>query len=264
MIRKSDNLQYHGVRYGNVRAGVSPAGDFGVKYHSSGIFKKEYKANPENFIVKFRWTFPNVQSALLWESKVNGRLIHRPNWANIMASKGCADVGKLKERREAACMQRYGVSHNFMLQSVRDKKDATMISRYGVKNAGSSPIIRKKVVKTSLEKFGVECSFQSELVKEKSKKSLIERYGVDSPGKSPLIREKIRQTNLKNSGCEYSFQRVDVIQKIHDKRKEMYLKLAKMNTVEFYIYLSTIAQHKSVQSQKKSQREIGIKLLETT
>ena len=261
LTRKSDGLQYHGVRHGNVRLGLPPLLDLGNKYFSSGIFKSEFKSNPDNFFVKIRWSFPSIESAILHESIVNKKLIHRKNWANIAVGKGCSDVEKLKVRREAAMMKKYNVSHNFMIKSVRDKKDETMINRYGVKNAGSSQVIRKKVIQTSLEKFGVECSFQSESVKEKSKKSLMDRYGVDNPNKSPLIREKIKQTNLKNFGCEHGFQRAEVIQKIKNKRTDMYIKFAKMSEIEFNNYLTSISQNKSVQNQKKSQRLKGIKLL---
>jgi hypothetical protein len=43
ITRKSDGLQYHGVRYGNVRLGLSALEDFGYKYFSSGVFKAAYK-----------------------------------------------------------------------------------------------------------------------------------------------------------------------------------------------------------------------------
>ena len=43
----------------------------------------------------------------------------------------------------------------------------------------------------------------------------------------------------------------------------MYIKFANMNEEEFIQYLSTLSQHKAVQNQKKSQRKIGMKLLET-
>lgn len=264
ITRISDGLQYHGVRYRNIKTGISPINDLGKRYFTSGIFKKDFRSTPSNFSTKIRWTFSSIEDALLWESLVNRRLMHRKTWANAAIGKGCADVGKLKERREAACMKKYGVPHVMMVKEIRNNLEKSIVKLYGVKNVGSSPVIRKKVIETSLKKFGVECSFQSGEVKEKIKNSMLNRFGVDNPNKSPIVREKTKQTNLKNFGCEYGFQRTDVIQKIHDRRKEMYVKLAKMDGGEFSKYLSKISQHIAVQNQKKSQRNIGIKILETT
>ena len=43
--RKSDRMQYYGVRYANK---VSPEEDLGKKYFSSGKFKKEFKKSNKN------------------------------------------------------------------------------------------------------------------------------------------------------------------------------------------------------------------------
>ena len=262
ITRKLDGLQYHGVRWGNIRLGLSAVNDLGKKYFSSGIFKKEYKQNPAAFIVKLRWTFNSTVDSMTWESKVNGRIIHRSTWANIAIGKGSADIEKMKRQREFAFMEKYGVNHNFLIESVRKGRDDTIEKIYGVRNVGASKIIRKKVIETSKEKFGVECTFQAPSVKEKIKKSLIKNFGVDNPLKSEEIREKMKQNCIKNFGCEYNFQRPDVKNKINNKRIDMYIKLGKMSNVEFSDYLNSISQKKSVQNQKKTQREKGVKLLE--
>lgn len=264
LVRKSDGLQYHGVRWGNLKNQLSPIDDFGKKYFSSGIFKKEYKQNPSDFEVILRWTFQSKQDALLWEAKVNSRLIHRKKWANVAIGKGCADSEKMKRRREDSLIKKYGVSHNFLINSVRNKRDATIEQTYGVRNVGSSPAIREKVVQTTRKKYGVNCSFQSEEVKEKIKNSMIKNFGVDNPRKSKDICEKMKQNSIKNFGCEYSFQREDVKKKIKRRRTEMYIKFGKMTDEEFSKYLKTISQEKSVQNQKKTQRLKGIKILEET
>lgn len=264
ITRKSDGLQYHGVRWGNLRLNLSATDDFGKKYFSSGIFKQEYKHNPDNFRVAFRWTFQTKQDAMLWESKVNKRLIHKKKWANIAIGKGSTDAEKMKSQREKALMKKYGVVHNFFIDSVRSKRDDTIEEIYGVRNVGASPVIRAKVIETTNKKYGVNCSFQSEEVKKKIKKSMIEKFGVDNPQKSKVIREKIKQNSIQNFGCEYSFQRKDVKKKIEHKRVEMYIKFGKMTDDEFSKYLGTISQKKSVQNQKKTQRVKGIKLLEET
>lgn len=47
--RKSDGIQYHGIRIHNIKLGISPNNDLGIRYFSSGKFKKEFKLNPQNF-----------------------------------------------------------------------------------------------------------------------------------------------------------------------------------------------------------------------
>lgn len=262
IVRKSDGLQYHGVRWANIKMGLSPIEDFGKKYYSSGMFKKEYKKNPEKFEVVLRWTFDTKQDALLWESRVNKKLIHKSKWANIAVGKGSADSEKMNKRREETLLKRYGVNHNFLIDSVRIKRDNTIEKIYGVRNVGESPEIRQKVIDTTKKKFGVECSFQSEKVKKKIKTSMIKNYGVDNPRKSKVICEKMRQNSIKKFGCEHTFQRNDVKYKILKKREEMYIKLAKMTELEFLNYLKTISQEKSVQNQKITQRNKGTKILE--
>lgn len=261
LIRKSDGKQYHGVRWGNVRLGLSPKADFGLRYFSSGIFKREYKKNPENFTAKLRWTFPTIEQSILWESAVNARLMHRSNWENAAIGKCCADVGKLKFRRAAAFLTKYGVDHNFKVKSIRDKRDATIEQLYGVKNVGASPIIRRKVEETSIKKFGVTCSFQSEEVKEKIRAPLQKKFGVDNPRKSAEVQKKMNRNCQEKFGVEFGFQRPDVKEKIAERRLEMYIRLAKMSSEDFDKYLSTISPQLSVQNQKKSQRTKGLKIL---
>lgn len=261
ITRKSDGMQYHGVRYGNVNKGLTPEQDLGNSYFSSGLMREEYKKNPENFIVKIRWTFPDKNMALIWESMVNAKLIHRGSWANVSIGKGCSDTDKMNKRREISLLKKYGVKHNMHIKSSRDALKKTVMELYGVENVGQSPAIRKKVIETVKKRLGVECSFQAEVVKAKSRLTLLERFGVDNPNKSPIVRKKTRATNLKHFGCEHGFQRSDVKEKIANKRKEMYITLAKMTELEFSSYLLSISQHKAVQSQKKSQRNIGIGML---
>lgn len=262
LMRKSDGKQYHGVRWGNVRLGLSPILDFGHRYFSSGIFKTEYKRFPDNFAATLRWTFPTVESAILWESTVNSRLIHRANWENAAIGKGSSDIEKMRVRRESSCLNKYGVNHNFKVPSIRDKRNATIEKLYGVKNVGSSPIIRKKVEETSIEKFGVPCSFQSETIKRKIRSTLLKKFGVDNPLKSASVQQKMRKNCMRDFGVMFGFQRSDVKEKIAGRRIEMYIRLAKMTSIDFDTYLSTLSPKKCVQNQKKSQRLMGIKILE--
>jgi len=84
IIRKSDNMKYHGVRYGNIRLGLSPKEDFGKKYFgsSAGSFCSEFKSNPKNYIFKLLWTFNKVDEAIHHEKKINKKIYKHKDWIN--------------------------------------------------------------------------------------------------------------------------------------------------------------------------------------
>jgi hypothetical protein len=117
--------------------------------------------------VKLRWTFSDHKDAVLWESKVNGRILHRKSWANAAIGKGCVDIYKIKLHREMYFVAKYGVNHNFKIKSVVEKR--RHYNEFVWCKNGSSPEIRNKVENTNLKKFGVKCSLQSNVAKENQK-----------------------------------------------------------------------------------------------
>lgn len=258
--RKSDGLQYYGSRYANVSMGISPIDDFGKRYYSSGKFKTEFSLNPSNFEVKICNTFDSVEECVGHELKVVSKIYKRPSWINANRNH-FPTTDDLSIPRKKSMLLKYGVDHNFKLEKVKTNKKLTFLKNYGVDNPTKSPIVMDRVKKTNLEKFGVEWSGQSDLVKGKIKSAWIKKYGVDNPLKSSSVMDKVKKTNLERYGVEYTCQSVNVINKIHEKRKAMYLRFANMNDREFQQYLLTISQHPSVQSQKKSQRNKGVELL---
>lgn len=257
--RKSDGLQYHGVRIHNVKLYKTPIEDFGFYYFTSGKFKKEFKENPSNFEWKLKWTFDTNDEALLYETKINEKLFKKSTWVNSCGK--YIPVESAKIGREKTFLIKYGVNHNSQIPWVKDKKQKTFMNKYGVNNPTKSPIIMEKMKQTNLKRFGVEWSGQNKELKKKIKNTFIKNYGVDNPLKNDTIKQKLINTNLKKYGVKYTFQYKDVIDKIHQKRKEMYIHLAKMKNEEFSLYLKSISQHPSVQSQKKSQRLKGVEIM---
>jgi hypothetical protein len=78
-------------------------------------------------------------------------------------------------------------------QCTVEKREQTMLERYGVRSALHSKDIKEKKNKTCLDKYGVEHSFSSDQVKQKCKDTLLEKYGVEcslSLQKVKEIREK--------------------------------------------------------------------------
>lgn len=261
LTRLSDGLQYHGVRWGNVRKSRAPENDLGKLYFSSGMFKKEYKKDPSKFGVRLRWTFSSINDAVMWESRVNAKIIHRTSWANIAVGKSNSDPIKMNSCREKSLMAKYGVRHNFLIPEVTQRIKENLRVKYGCDNPGQSPIIRSRVIETNVLKYGVEYTFQSTDVRTKIKASLLQKFGVDNPRKSVVVQEQMKRKCLSEFGVEHTFQRADVIGKIHHARHEMYIKLAKMSDGEFSDYLAGISPKKCVQNQKRSQRKIGTEIL---
>lgn len=82
LTRKSDNMKYVGVRYGNVKKNLTPAEDFGKVYFTSGRLEKDFKANPENYTFKIKRVFSDISEMFEWERKIALRIYKRPDWAN--------------------------------------------------------------------------------------------------------------------------------------------------------------------------------------
>lgn len=85
--RKSDGLQYFGVRWKNfTKYKRTPIEDFGVYYFSShSILKKEFKLKPGNFESRIVSTFNTVEEARDYEYRFNKKIIKNKNWLNIQA-----------------------------------------------------------------------------------------------------------------------------------------------------------------------------------
>lgn len=97
----------------------------------------------------------------------------------------------IKEARKKSsldtCQKRYGVSHTSKIKGVVEKRQKTIIDRYG------------KDYNLTKE------------VQNKKKQTCFEKYGVEHPNKSQKVKDKIKNTNLKKYGVENQFQRKENI-----------------------------------------------------
>lgn len=255
--RKSDGVQYHGVRINNVKQNRTPEEDFAYYYFSSGKFKYEFKTFPYNFYWKLCWTFDSLQDALDYETKINEKIYKRQKWINSFGKYIPVESSKIS--REKTLMANYGVNHNFKISTVQENRKTTFIKKYGVVNPSQSSIIKQKKKSTMNRRYGVNCTF--DMID--SRQCMVRKYGVSSPLKLEIFRKKQQQTNLNKYGVPYTFQSEKIIQKLHQHRKEMYIRLAKMTNDEFLKYLGTISSNLSVQNQKIAQRIKGMEILKT-
>lgn len=80
---KPTGFLYHGIRYSNISNNRTPYEDLGKYYFGSSVsFKsifnlKKFKQSPEDYEYKLCWTFNSVEDALIYEERVNKRIIQR-------------------------------------------------------------------------------------------------------------------------------------------------------------------------------------------
>ena len=105
-----------------------------------------------------------------------------------------------KEKTESTCLEKYGVSHFFKLNSIKEKKIETCLKNYGVENPSQSNIIKEKKIETCLKNFNVEYPMQSHQIKEKTKENNLKKYGAENCSQREEIKQKKKNTMMKNHG----------------------------------------------------------------
>lgn len=95
---------------------------------------------------------------------------------NSVVLKRCEKKGKLP-----CCSNTCGIKHSYSLRGniVREKREKTMLERFGVSHAAQSDYIKEKIKKTNLIRHGVEYPTQSTDILEKRKANNLSRYGVE-------------------------------------------------------------------------------------
>lgn len=88
----------------------------------------------------------------------------------------------------------------------KQRREATMIERYGVPYALQSEIFQDKLKETNLERYGVEHAAQSEDIKKKTKRFFEAKYGVTTPFKMQDFQEKASKTCLDKYGVKFQSQ----------------------------------------------------------
>ena len=123
----------------------------------------------------------------------------------------------IKENLINYFLDTYGVDNTSKLQSNKDKREDTMMKRFGVKTNIILPETHKKAVESSLTPESIE----------RRKNTMIENLGVDNPMKSEQVKDKFKNTNLEKYGEEYPMRN----QKIRDKLKNSIMEKYGVNHV---------------------------------
>lgn len=100
----------------------------------------------------------------------------------------------------------YGVDSPMKRPEIIEKCRLSNLQSLGVEWPGQSPVVRAKMLATSVERYG----FEERFGKSKSKITCLERYGVENPMQHPTIFQKAQKYKRRSatfpSGAVFAYQ----------------------------------------------------------
>ena len=109
---------------------------------------------------------------------------------------------KTRETIKKTNLERYGVEHNFQIESCKAKIRETNMKRYGAPSPLGSKILKEKSKKTWMEKYGTDNPMGSDEVKAKVAKTCLERYGdiYVFGSNSSILESKVKASMIEKYG----------------------------------------------------------------
>lgn len=121
------------------------------------------------------------------------------------------------ENQKKNMIEKYGVTNISKLESIKEKKKAKAIKKFGVECVLNSYVVKEKCLKTLKEKYKVSGNItnvsQIKEIKDKKEKAAIHKYGVKSTLQAKEVKEKIKSTMLEKYGVDNISKRVDYQEK---------------------------------------------------
>jgi hypothetical protein len=99
-------------------------------------------------------------------------------------------------------------------QSLIKRREASCISKYGVKNPLASKYARQRLQEVSLQRYGTVTPVASSIVQATVKRNLLERYGVDHAFKVDAVKKKARERYIEKYVAVKWPKRLKVIEEI--------------------------------------------------
>lgn len=135
---------------------------------------------------------------------------------------------------ENTCLKKYGTKYALQNEVVKENLREYFIDRFGYDNPSKNIEVQNRRDNTMMERFGVktniilpethkkavESSMSDESIKKRSS-TMMERFGVDNPTKSKEIYDKIINTNLERFGCEFPAQNSEIFDKTQKAQFKM-------------------------------------------
>ncbi len=135
--------------------------------------------------------------------------IAKKQWGKYCSTRCATQNPSVKEKRKATNLEKYGVEYAIGASSVRDKIENTFLERYGVIAPGSIPETIQKSKITNEERYGGWYMGTKEF-RDKSIETNKERYGVAYPAQNDSINQKKEKTNMERYGVKETFSSEEV------------------------------------------------------
>lgn len=117
-----------------------------------------------------------------------------PNICDCLKQYLDSKKSEIVEKRNKTLILKYGTTKLLSLKEIRDKKEKTTKEKYGFNHHMKNEEIKNKLKKTNMEKYGVDNISKLNEIKQKVKKTKIEKYGFVSSFSWSDVKEKIKQT----------------------------------------------------------------------
>jgi hypothetical protein len=126
------------------------------------------------------------------------------------------------EKRQATMMEKYGVKNALHSTAIKEKKNKTCLDTYGVVHTFSHESVKDKIKKTNLTKYGVDCTLKVKEVRDKGAETMKELYGSEHAIQNPEIKKKRVKTYIEKYGVENALQKPEIVQKRKKTNLERY------------------------------------------
>jgi hypothetical protein len=117
------------------------------------------------------------------------------------------------EKREATMMLRYGERSALHSKEIKERREKTCLEKYGSIVPANTDEIKKKTRESNMEKYGVEHTLQVKKFRDKGTATMIKKYGFEHAIQNFDIKQKRVDTYIERYGCENALQNPDVLAK---------------------------------------------------
>ena len=125
-------------------------------------------------------------------------------------------------KQEATMLAKYGAKNALQVPEIRERVRQTVKERYGVDNVSQSAEVQDTIKKNSQDRYGVDHYASSPEVRDRMIAGMISKYGVAFPLQSAQIQDKMVSTNLERYGVANVFQSQEVRDKFVSHHLETY------------------------------------------
>lgn len=126
------------------------------------------------------------------------------------------------EKREGTMLKRFGVKSALHSDEIVERRNATCLERYDTLHPSQLETIKEKMAKTNKQRYGVEHTLQCKDIRDKGKATMKERYGVEYSTQNKEVLKKRVETCLRLFGVENPLQNEEVKEKSRKSNLERY------------------------------------------